>query len=199
MNNEGHTVSSAYNGEEALKKVLSNKFDLILMDVQMPVLDGLRATKLIRHYEIEEHVPRTPILALTASVFEEDRNSAKAAGMDGFISKPIDFNQMIEEITKVMNFSGPTLSLSKVAKSGTGSSSDFERAEELIRLLFNSFRKGYIEDKHMDELLSLISGEVEDTKLDELVSKIEQFEFEAAQRILQELTRSLGIKGVNQE
>ncbi|EQA37241.1 PAS domain S-box protein [Leptospira inadai serovar Lyme str. 10] len=197
LKNEGHRVSSAYNGEEAFNKVQSDKFDLILMDVQMPVLDGLQATRVIRHYEIEENVPRIPILALTASVFEEDRNSAKDAGMDGFISKPIDFNQMMEEITRVMNLSGAiTPSPSKVAKNGTGSSSNSERAEELIRLLFDSFQKGAIEDRDIDELISLLSGEIEETKLEELVTKIEQFEFEAAQRILQELTRSLGITGV---
>ncbi|EPG75592.1 PAS domain S-box protein [Leptospira fainei serovar Hurstbridge str. BUT 6] len=196
LKNEGHSVSAAYNGKEAIQKVQSNKFDMILMDVQMPILDGLQATREIRRREIEDNLPRTPILALTASVFEEDRNSAKAAGMDGFISKPIEFNQMMEEITRALNLSdSPSQSTPNVLKRGSEIPWDSKRVGELIPLLFDSFQRGSIEEDHLDELLSLLSTEVDGEKLENLMSKIEQFEFEAAQRILKEIARTLGISG----
>lgn len=197
LKNEGHSVSAAYNGKEAVRKVQSNEFDLILMDVQMPILDGLQATRAIRQYETDDNLPRTPILALTASVFEEDKNSAKAAGMDGFISKPIEFNQMMEEIKRVLNLSGSSLQSSpNVLKKDSKIPRDVERIGELIRLILDSFQRGSIEEACLNELLSLLTSEVEEKQIESLLSKIEQFEFEAAQRILKEIARTLGISGV---
>jgi CheY-like chemotaxis protein len=64
--------------------------DLIFMDVQMPVLDGIRATERIRQYESLQHGGHTPIIALTADAYEEDRRKCLACGMDAFLSKPVD-------------------------------------------------------------------------------------------------------------
>lgn len=82
----GYTVAIAANGVEALRAVEQEEFRLILMDVQMPVMDGLEATRLIRR---DERWQATPIIAMTARAMEGDKQSCLSAGMNGYISKPI--------------------------------------------------------------------------------------------------------------
>ncbi|TGK84811.1 PAS domain S-box protein [Leptospira bourretii] len=113
MTSNGHEVEIARNGKEALDLFLTKPFDLILMDIQMPEMDGLEATRQIRAYEKKDS-SHIPIIALSASVFDEDKISAKNAGMDGFVSKPIDLQDLFSEIEKVFgntrNFTGNTIS-----------------------------------------------------------------------------------------
>ena len=91
----GHGITLATNGLEALEQWRQSDFDLILMDVQMPEMTGLEATKQIRREEaIGTHVP---IVAMTASAMSEDRDHCLAAGMDDFISKPVS-SKVIEQI-----------------------------------------------------------------------------------------------------
>ena len=83
----GHRISTASNGEEAVRAFAGGQFDIVLMDVQMPVLSGLDASREIRRLESPSGRPPTPIIALTASVLAEDARAAREAGMDGFASK----------------------------------------------------------------------------------------------------------------
>lgn len=99
----GHRVTMASDGAEAVHHFMHHKFDLILMDVQMPQVDGLTAAGQIRVVEAERQLPRTPIIALTASVLQEDRKAAAEAGMDGFASKPVDILALNREIKRVLN------------------------------------------------------------------------------------------------
>jgi len=89
----GHHVVVADNGQIALDKVAEQEFDVILMDMMMPVMDGLEATQLIRS---RETVRRTPIIAMTANAMETDRERCLAAGMDDYISKPIKAQELQE-------------------------------------------------------------------------------------------------------
>ncbi|WP_039927820.1 PAS domain S-box protein [Leptospira yanagawae] len=107
METNGHHVTIANNGREAVDRFQEQAFDLVLMDIQMPEMDGLEATKQIRIAESKEKRKRTPILALSASVFEEDKVQAKEAGMDGFVSKPIDVDELFQEIAKWFSRSNP--------------------------------------------------------------------------------------------
>jgi CheY-like chemotaxis protein len=88
LETHGCRVTTASNGREAVEAFATSTFDLILMDCQMPELDGLAATRQIREREARDGVPRTPVIAVTASAFEEDRQACLAAGMDDFLSKP---------------------------------------------------------------------------------------------------------------
>lgn len=96
------TLSEAKNGEEALNKVKETNFDLILMDVQMPVMDGLAATEGIRLYQ-ESMSINTPIIALTAGALSEEMQKCKDAGMNDIITKPIDRLRLAEILQKYLN------------------------------------------------------------------------------------------------
>lgn len=98
----GHRIYTACNGKEVINAWRHHDIDLILMDVQMPVMDGIAACKFIRQESANDDKNATPIIALTAGVFQEDREAAIAAGMDGFMTKPIDSMQLQDEIERVM-------------------------------------------------------------------------------------------------
>lgn len=84
----GHVVSYAADGQEALQAVQDESFDAVLMDVQMPNMDGLEATRAIR--ALPDGKGRLPIIAMTAGSSEDDEKQCLAAGMDGHVSKPFD-------------------------------------------------------------------------------------------------------------
>ena len=89
-------ITFAKNGDEAVAKVLHNDFDIVLMDVNMPILNGLEATKIIRK-KLSKHIP---IIALTANALEGDRERFLAAGMDDYLSKPIEIGKLEEILQK---------------------------------------------------------------------------------------------------
>jgi CheY-like chemotaxis protein len=99
----GHHAVITTNGEEALESWLAAKsagtpYDLVLMDIQMPQLDGIETTKQIRAREAGQAGRRTPILALTANTLVEDRYACFEAGMDGFLIKPLDREKLAEAL-----------------------------------------------------------------------------------------------------
>jgi CheY-like chemotaxis protein len=99
----GHSAVITDNGEEALESWLSAKsagapYDLVLMDIQMPQLDGIETTKRIREREAGQPGRHTPILALTANTLVEDRYACFEAGMDGFLIKPLDREKLTEAL-----------------------------------------------------------------------------------------------------
>lgn len=96
---QGHTIEIANNGIEAISKYKNEKFDLILMDIQMPEMDGIEATKKIRAYELNGN-KYTPIIAVTAHAVQGDRERFLEAGMDDYISKPLDIVKFYDIIRK---------------------------------------------------------------------------------------------------
>ena len=97
LSSVGLLVETAVNGRLAVDMVRNKRYDLILMDVQMPEMDGLEATRIIRTMEDREGLP---ILAMTANVFEEDRDACIDAGMYDFVAKPVNPESMFETILK---------------------------------------------------------------------------------------------------
>ncbi len=100
----GFVIETAENGQIALDKVKNapaNTYDLVLMDIQMPIMDGHEATRQIRALD-DPAKANMPIVAMTANAFDEDKKKAKEAGMDDHISKPIDTNELIEIISNLI-------------------------------------------------------------------------------------------------
>jgi CheY-like chemotaxis protein len=99
LHKRGHRVVIAGSGKAALDALEAQRFDLILMDVQMPELDGLEATREIRRRE-EGQPQRTPIVALTAHAMSGDRERCLAAGMDGYMTKPVNPGELDETLQR---------------------------------------------------------------------------------------------------
>jgi two-component system sensor histidine kinase/response regulator len=101
LEQRGHTVTHAENGLKAVALFQAQPFDLILMDVQMPEMDGLTATKLIRQAEAVTKT-HTLIVAVTAFTTKEDEERCMEAGMDGFLTKPLSARALFELIASLM-------------------------------------------------------------------------------------------------
>jgi CheY-like chemotaxis protein len=97
LERDGHAVTVAANGLDALRLLETERYDLIFMDVQMPEMDGIEATRRIR--EQEPHGVRTPVVALTAGAMQSDRADCLAAGMDAYLSKPIRVEELRNALT----------------------------------------------------------------------------------------------------
>lgn len=93
LKNNNHSVDIANNGEEGVKLHEENDYDFILMDIMMPVMDGYDATKNIRKSKKNNNIP---IIAITANVLDHDKNRCMASGMNAYLSKPFDFNELKE-------------------------------------------------------------------------------------------------------
>ena len=87
LNKLGLVVDIANNGEEALKLLFNNQYDLLFMDIQMPVMDGLSATRKLRQ---DERFKNLPVIAMSAGVTLDEQSACNEAGMTAFIAKPID-------------------------------------------------------------------------------------------------------------
>ncbi len=94
----GHDAVLAHDGQEALDILATQSFDLILMDMQMPVMGGIEATRHIRAREALQNGRRTPIIAMTAAAMQDDRDACLAAGMDDYVSKPIKVKELQEKL-----------------------------------------------------------------------------------------------------
>ncbi len=96
--NLGYAVEVAENGAEAVGKVKARRYDLIFMDVQMPVMDGYRATQEIRN--LAEHSSSVPIVAVTANAFQSEREKCLFCGMDDYLTKPVDRGRLEETVRR---------------------------------------------------------------------------------------------------
>jgi two-component system, sensor histidine kinase and response regulator len=106
LQKRGHKIVAVSDGKEAIEIVLREPFDLVLMDVQMPVMDGFQATAAIRSAEVGSG-RHLPIIALTAHAMKEDRDRCLKAGMDGYLAKPVREDQLLSAIATCAGTAGP--------------------------------------------------------------------------------------------
>ncbi|MDQ7047960.1 MAG: ATP-binding protein [Sulfurovum sp.] len=106
LETHGVTVDLANNGLESFEKRRSGKYDLLLMDIQMPVMDGIEATHEILDYEEDEGLTHVPIVALTANALKGDREKFLAEGMDEYITKPIETTELLYILNKFLAHKG---------------------------------------------------------------------------------------------
>lgn len=138
LQNEGHCAALARDGREALELLARERFDLVLMDVQMPGIDGLEATRRIREGAVQNVPADIPIVALTAYAMPGDKERFLAAGMDGYISKPVSLTALQAEMARVLAERG--------APGGTPPAVDIRSlvsecvySDELVAQLFAAF------------------------------------------------------------
>ncbi|MGB6309983.1 MAG: PAS domain-containing protein [Steroidobacteraceae bacterium] len=130
-------VTLANNGADALQRLSEANYDAVLMDCQMPVMDGFTATRRIRELERQQGRKRLPIIALTANVMSEDRENCIAAGMDAHLGKPIEPGQLIDCLGRYLKAEAETAQVDMNAlREITGGDADFER--ELVETFVTS-------------------------------------------------------------
>jgi CheY-like chemotaxis protein len=98
LKNLGYAIEVAENGAEAVAKVRTSRYDLIFMDVQMPVMDGFQATHEIR--SLGEDSASIPIVAVTANAFQSEREKCFSSGMDDYLTKPVDKDRLKEALRR---------------------------------------------------------------------------------------------------
>lgn len=123
LSQAGVELTSVENGEEAIRMVQENDYQIILMDVQMPVMDGLEATRTIRQSEKRSGRKRTTIIALTAFAMQGDREKCLQAGMDDYLSKPVEKTQLLNMLTRYLTSSALVVD------------GDVESQQQLVQLL----------------------------------------------------------------
>lgn len=162
----------AQNGEEAYACYSKEHFDIVLMDINMPVLDGLGALKKIRHYEQKNSLAPTPVIALTANAIKGDREKLLSEGMNNYISKPIDF----EELQRVLRQYIPL----HVTSAKTHKSSKEETQENYLQTL-KIEQKLQVNEKIASMFLDRFVAQIPQD-LQKLRSAIESKELEAVQQ-----------------
>ena len=144
LSGRGHAVSIANNGAEAIRSVSEEGFDIILMDVEMPVMNGYEATAMIREIE-KETKTHIYIIGFSANMMNEDREKCFYAGMDDFISKPVHGNDLVNAIEKIYH---KKLNESTSAIAGT----DKERPTVDIDVLIDKLGGNYAQILHCLEI-----------------------------------------------
>jgi CheY-like chemotaxis protein/HPt (histidine-containing phosphotransfer) domain-containing protein len=133
LEKRGHTVHIANNGLEAVEALRGRRYDVVLMDLQMPVMGGIEACTLIRNGEAGD--PQVPIIAMTAHTLPRDKEMCRAAGMNGFVSKPVRVEQLMAEIERaVQTGSPPPVPPVLEQKTMDSSESIYDRVATLDRL-----------------------------------------------------------------
>jgi signal transduction histidine kinase/DNA-binding response OmpR family regulator len=162
----GLASECAENGAEALRRLASADFALVLMDMEMPEMDGITATQILRKREAEQHKAHLPVIAMTANALQEDRARCFAAGMDGYVAKPVSRTALQDELRRL--FAGKAVaSRVEAATAASSGGAVFDRAaainmlgdEELFVQLADMFvadAPGYLQE--LDVALTRADG-----------------------------------------
>jgi PAS domain S-box-containing protein len=191
LRNDGHHVIAARDGEQASIAAEAGGINLILMDMQMPGMDGTEAARRIRAREARTNARRIPIIAITASVLESDRKAARDAGMDGFASKPVDSAELTREIARVLHLQVPTTAALPLAAGA--SELDLSQVHRLGSRLLQSLQRGAMDEGCFEQFLGAMSGHTDAEGLDQLRCAIDDFDFERAHTQVRELLAEFAV------
>ncbi len=164
------TIKKAINGEEAVKLFLKESFDMILMDIAMPLLDGMEATKKIIEYENINNTPHTPIIALTANALKGDKEKYLSTGMDEYITKPVKEDSLI---TMLKKFS-ITLNQKELISNKENKKENLEQKQLLL------YKKSEVETKIFQKVLSQYYSKIDTVNSSkEFYTNLERFNYQA--------------------
>ena len=196
LNSVGLTAMIANNGKEALDMLKKDAFDMVLMDIQMPIMDGLTATREIRARE-DEYFKKVPILAMSARAFQKDTEECLEAGMNAHIVKPIDPTVLYEEMAKFLPVAAET------PHASNGHDSDLSQDDKNFISYFQKVRDFdaesglYHANNNRNMYLKIMQGFVRDYGGNSfnLRSLIEEFHYEEATRIVHTIKGLCGTIG----
>ena len=137
---------TAENGRIALDRCASERFDVILMDVQMPVMDGLKATRKLRELEVSAGAKRVPIIAMTANALKGDREICLASGMDDYVPKPMDHKLLAKKLQEWT--SGASVAFEDVAPFDTATLDPgaLRQTRKVMKQKFKSYLSLYLKE-----------------------------------------------------
>jgi len=167
-------IKSVQNGEEAVKLFIKENFDLVLMDIAMPILDGIEATKKIIEYENINNTPHTPIVALTANALKGDKEKYLSSGMDEYLTKPVKEDSLLTILDKFsIKLNQKELS-SKEKQIQPKTTNQKEKKQLLL------YKKSEVETKIFQKVLSKFYSKIDIANSSkEFYSNIEQFDYQA--------------------
>lgn len=185
LEQHGHKIHWAKNGEEAVNALEEGSFDLILMDMMMPVMDGLTATETIRKKEVQtgEHIP---IIALTASIMKEDHIRCYEAGVDSIVGKPIDFNELLSAMEQAVEEKRGKLRTAQNIDIWMDSDDDLEELKNYVNVkkALDTWRS---KDKYLDALRRFTEDRQEDIEQIAMMGTQSAPDFEKAEEIVHAL------------
>jgi PAS domain S-box-containing protein len=198
LEEHGHTLTALNDSAEAVRRAAAEAFDVVLLDVRMPGLNGLDATRQIRAAEAKRGTRRLPVIALTASALAADRVAARNAGMDGFAAKPINLADLTREIARVLGVSSddanrdePPVPLSAelvrrsegrpAAGPSTTLAFDAEGVRTAGETLMRALQRGGLDETALATLTTALTGHVPAAALAALQRAIDDFDFASAQ------------------
>jgi len=188
LEEHGITVELANNGLESFEKRRNNHYDLLFMDIQMPVMDGIEATHEILDYEEEEEVPHVPIVALTANALKGDRERFLNEGMDEYITKPIETSELLYVLNKFLSDKSTIAPSKKPDKKDEVVIEKEVKTETKIEVAVQDIESLTIEPEDNTESITL--GSDEDTLEDKKILIAKKFLLE--RRILIKVLENLG-------
>ncbi len=133
-------VDFADDGLKAIQKLQQSHYDIVLMDMQMPEMDGVEACRLIRQTDSGVLDPNVPIIAMTANTLEDDRDKCLSAGMNGFISKPLDADELNQTIQQLISLTDTTFGISNPDSQDELSTIDHEKLSQVKQDMGDKFK-----------------------------------------------------------
>lgn len=188
--NMGLAVLEVENGQQGLDAIVHGEpIDLVLMDIQMPIMDGLTATRRIRQWEQENARPHLPIIALTANAFEEDRRLCLAAGMDDFSAKPIHMGALYAQLMRWL----PAQEKQEKREKQAEPPLDIPRIQNLLGELLPLLEQNrFSAIAKFEELHSLVAGTTAETAIDAARQPLAELRFDRVRECLQSAAQANG-------